>query len=60
MGVQLRRPTERTCERCGRHEEWDADAESWQLVRENGEAVVGDVFCLHKWDINGSFTPIES
>jgi hypothetical protein len=49
--VELRRPDERTCERCGRHEEW---VESWRV------RVVGDRFCVHEWDINGSFVPLRA
>ncbi|MFB6080610.1 MAG: HEWD family protein [Haloferacaceae archaeon] len=60
MGVQFRTPSERTCERCGRKEEWDADAERWGVERQGDEPVVGNVFCLHEWDINGSFLPIEN
>ena len=58
MGAQLRKPTERVCERCDRAERWDEDEESWQVVREDGEPRVGDPFCLHEWDINGDFVPI--
>ncbi|MFB6301622.1 MAG: HEWD family protein [Haloferacaceae archaeon] len=59
MGVRLRSPQERTCERCGRREEWDPDAERWQVVRKDDDPVAGNVFCLHEWDINGSFVPVE-
>jgi hypothetical protein len=59
MGIRLRPPTERTCERCGRREEWDADTGRWEVVREDGDPAAGNVFCLHEWDINGSFVPVE-
>ncbi|WP_435125169.1 HEWD family protein [Halobaculum sp. D14] len=52
MPIQIRRPTERTCERCGREERWDEDDETWHI---DGDA--GDVYCIHEWDINGSFVP---
>jgi len=52
MRVELRRPTERTCERCGRHEEWDE--RTWRVV------ACGDPFCVHEWDIDGSFVPLET
>lgn len=51
MRVELRRPGERTCERCTRHEEWDDG--SWRVVD------AGDVFCVHEWDIDGSFVPLR-
>ncbi|MEF8818753.1 MAG: HEWD family protein [Haloferacaceae archaeon] len=54
--VRLRTPTDRLCERCGRHERWRD--EGWLVVREDGEPLVGDPFCLHEWDINGTFSPI--
>ena len=55
--VRLRKPTERTCERCGRHERWSAD--SWRVVEEDGERLVGSLYCIHEWDIDGSFLPFE-
>jgi hypothetical protein len=54
--VRLRTPTDRLCERCGRRERWRD--EGWLVVREDGEPLVGDPFCLHEWDINGTFSPI--
>ena len=55
---ELRRPTDRSCERCGRREYWDVDAESWRIV-DNGEPLVGNIYCIHEWDINGRFAPFE-
>jgi hypothetical protein len=54
---QLRRPTERACERCGREETWDASAKSWRIVVADGERRAGNVYCIHEWDINGRFAP---
>jgi hypothetical protein len=54
---QLRRPTDRTCERCGRRETWDRDEESWRIVVDDGERIAGNVYCVHEWDINGQFVP---
>ena len=50
-GIELRRPAERSCERCGRREAW-ADG-GWRV------RAVGEVFCVHEWDINGSFAPLR-
>ncbi|MFB6172220.1 MAG: HEWD family protein [Haloarculaceae archaeon] len=58
MGVTIRPPTERLCERCGRHDVWDTDRWSWVIATEDGEKQVGDPQCLHEWDINGSYNPI--
>jgi hypothetical protein len=55
----LRKPEKRVCERCGRHEEWDAAAETWAVAEENGTRTIGSVFCIHEWDINGAFSPFE-
>jgi hypothetical protein len=59
MNVRLRKPTDRRCEECGRHEQWDDDEGVWRVVREDGEPKTGSVFCLHEWDINGTFIPFE-
>jgi hypothetical protein len=56
----LRKPRERSCELCGRAEQWDDDVDAWQIVREDGEPLVGDRYCIHEWDINGAFVPIEN
>lgn len=58
MGATIEPPTERICERCGRHDEWDADAGTWIIVTEDGEKQVGRPQCLHEWDINGAYNPI--
>ncbi|UIO99118.1 hypothetical protein Hbl1158_11310 [Halobaculum sp. CBA1158] len=54
MPARIRRPSERTCERCGRHERVDDALGSWVVDDE-----VGEVYCIHEWDINGSFVPFE-
>lgn len=60
MDSNLRRPTNRTCERCGRKEEWDPDAMSWRITVEANERQVGEPFCIHEWDITGTFVPFEN
>ncbi|MFB6168810.1 MAG: HEWD family protein [Haloferacaceae archaeon] len=54
--VRLRAPSDRICERCGRREHWSEGG--WSVVVEDGDPLAGDVFCLHEWDINGTFSPI--
>jgi hypothetical protein len=54
MPVRIRRPDRRECERCGRIERWDEDADAWRV-----DDAVGDVYCIHEWDINGTFLPFE-
>lgn len=53
MSVEIRSPTERTCERCGRVEIVDDDTGSW------GVEEPGRIFCVHEWDINGAFVPVD-
>ena len=55
MSVSLRHPTKRVCERCGRTERWDDTTESWQV----DDDAVGSIYCIHEWDINGSFVPFK-
>ncbi len=59
MNARLRRPTKRTCERCGRGEKWDHRQEAWQIATEDEEKLTGDPHCIHEWDINGVFDPID-
>jgi hypothetical protein len=61
MAPTLRTPTERTCERCGRIEVWEEEAGTWRLaVDEAGTPqTVGSPYCIHEWDINGTFAPFE-
>ncbi len=59
MSAQVRKPTARVCEECGRAEQWDEDLEAWQLALEDGEKQVGNPHCIHEWDINGTFNPVD-
>ncbi|MCG1003340.1 MULTISPECIES: HEWD family protein [Halobacterium] len=52
--TEIRAPKERTCTQCGRSERWDEETSNWRV---DGE--VGDVYCVHSWDVTGSFTPVE-
>jgi len=54
--AELRKPDERECERCGRREVWDDDHVTWRVADDDAH---GDVHCVHAWDIDGSFRPIE-
>lgn len=59
MSVQVKRPTARECERCGRAERWDEAAGAWQIATEDGEKLIGNPHCIHEWDINGTFNPMN-
>ena len=61
MAPTLQTPSERTCERCGRVEVWEESTGTWRLaVDESGDPqAVGSPYCIHEWDINGSFAPFE-
>ncbi|MFC3476868.1 HEWD family protein [Halobacterium litoreum] len=52
--AQIRAPSERTCTDCGRSERWDRADRHWKVDGEEG-----DVFCVHAWDVTGSFTTVE-
>jgi hypothetical protein len=52
-------PTERECERCGRQDVWDDEAERWSIVEADGEKRAGNPQCIHEWDINGEYNPLE-
>lgn len=51
MSDLLRTPDRRVCERCGRVEH--SDEGGWRASR------VGELYCIHEWDIDGAFVPIE-
>ena len=51
--VRIKPPSERACERCGREDVWDQDLQSWVIG-----GAEGDPYCLHEWDINGTYNPI--
>ena len=53
MTVEIRTPDERTCQQCGRHESWDDGETTWRI----GDSA-GEPFCVHTWDVTGSFTPV--
>jgi hypothetical protein len=59
MSARLRKPDRRACELCGREEVWDAETPGWRVRHEDGEPVVGSVYCIHEWDIDGDFVPID-
>jgi hypothetical protein len=59
MNTRLRKPSERTCERCGREEVWDETVEAWRVRRVDGDLRLGRPRCLHEWDIDGTFAPFE-
>lgn len=58
--VSIQPPTERECERCGRQDRWDEEAGNWVIRVVDGERQVGDRHCVHEWDINGRYSPVET
>ncbi|ELZ60601.1 hypothetical protein C467_02313 [Halorubrum hochstenium ATCC 700873] len=54
MSATITPPKERTCELCGREERWDDAADGWRIDDD-----AGSVYCIHEWDINGTFVPLE-
>ena len=53
-------PRERTCERCGRRDVWDDGDSTCRIEVEDGDKQSGNPQCLHEWDINGSFNPVDT
>ncbi|MFC7028111.1 HEWD family protein [Halomicroarcula sp. GCM10025324] len=51
-------PRERVCERCGRHDVWDEGKSSWIIASAEGEKEFGSPYCLHEWDISGTYNPL--
>jgi len=58
MGTEIVPPDRRRCQRCGRTDVWDDDAENWVIAVEDGERRVGNRHCIHEWDINGRYNPV--
>lgn len=54
MSITISPPTDRSCERCGRKERWEEPVEAWQIGDDPGDA-----FCIHEWDVNGTYVPFE-
>ena len=59
MSATITPPERRTCDRCGRRDVWDAEVKNWVIVEEDGERQVGNRHCIHEWDINGRYNPVE-
>ena len=58
--VDIKAPGERTCERCGRRDVWDPERGAWTVrVDAEGNRQSGTAYCLHDWDINGSYNPLS-
>ena len=53
----IRTPGSRECESCGREETWDEEQQSWALAENDNDRERGDPYCIHEWDINGTFSP---
>jgi len=60
MCAEIIPPERRTCERCGRTDVWDDEAENWVIDVEDGQRQVGNKHCVHEWDINGRYNPVAS
>jgi len=57
--TEITPPTERECERCGRREVWDDDRETFVAADVDGSPQRGAAHCLHEWDINGTYNPLQ-
>lgn len=59
MEIEIVPPNRRMCERCGRVDVWDAETHNWVIADEGGERQVGNRHCIHEWDINGRYNPLD-
>lgn len=59
MEIEIIPPSRRSCERCGRTDVWDDETDNWIIAEEGGKRRVGNRHCIHEWDINGRYNPIE-
>lgn len=57
--VTIQPPTERVCERCGRTDLWDEETQTFVAATVDGEKKRGHPHCLHEWDINGEYNPLQ-
>jgi len=59
MTATIEAPERRTCELCDRVDVWDEEAENWVIAEADGKRQVGNRHCIHEWDINGQYNPVE-
>ncbi len=59
MAVEIVPPTRRICECCGRTDVWDETVENWVIAEEDGAQQIGNKHCIHEWDINGQYNPVD-
>jgi hypothetical protein len=57
--ARINPPTERTCERCGRMEVWSETEQTFVAGTVDGQKRRGEPHCLHEWDINGEYNPLQ-
>lgn len=57
--VTISPPKERNCERCGRREIWDDEGHTFVAAEVDGKISRGKPHCLHEWDINGEYNPLQ-
>lgn len=53
MNVEIRHPQTRRCLRCEREEVWDKESGTWRV-----QGDIGEVYCVHEWNVTGDFTPV--
>ncbi len=53
-------PKRRECERCGRVDVWDEASENWTIAEADGDKQAGTASCIHEWDINGEYNPLDA
>lgn len=56
----IRAPSVRRCERCGRVEQWNSRRTTWECRRPSEKGPAETRHCIHEWNVTGSFCPVSS
>lgn len=51
-------PDRRVCVRCKRTETWSEQQRTWVVQSDEQDPNEGAQYCVHEWDITGSYNPL--
>lgn len=51
-------PARRRCVRCNRTEVWSDQQRTWVVQNPGADTDDGTPYCVHEWDITGSYNPL--
>lgn len=52
-------PDRRVCVRCERVEAWSEQHRTWVVQSSETDTGKGTPYCVHEWDITGSYNPLS-